>query len=103
MIDLSHLHELRARSSRKQKIISIKMFTSTVPQFKIEYSAVCSQWKGLLGSLTEDQRKQVFVLSKKTSDVKALVNEDTLLRTHCCHVSWAAQTGEQFVADTQFF
>ena len=26
--------------------------------------------------------------------IKARVNEDTLLRTHCCHdVSWAAQTG----------
>ena len=46
-----------------------------------------------------EQRKDCF-----RSDVKALVNEDTLLRTHCCPwcflgcVNW-----ETFVADTKCF
>ena len=44
------------------------------------------------------QTCEVFLCFVATVRVKALVNEDTLLRTHCRHdVSWAAQTGKHLL------
>ena len=49
-------------------------------------------------SARENCVRPTYNIARHTSDVKALVNEDTLLRTHCSHdVSWAAQTGKHLL------